>query len=243
MGTQNKKSAATVVAAPRRARSEKGERSRQVILEAALICVARMGLAGVTHRAIAAQAGVPLSLTTYFFSSLRDLVEQAFELMLERTNDQNRMILEAVGRHLATLEPGARFDPAARQRLLDQLTEMLTTFVLTESSVHSVGLAVELNVLYAYRGGGRLRELGEAHRARLVGEIAQVVLQLAPERVAEAETDASLILALLHKLEIDCMNAPEAPPTAQVRREIGRMLQLMFALSERDLAVTTAPDA
>jgi DNA-binding transcriptional regulator YbjK len=41
--------------------------------------IAEMGLERVTHRAIAARAGVPLGATTYYFPTLHDLLEAALE--------------------------------------------------------------------------------------------------------------------------------------------------------------------
>jgi TetR/AcrR family transcriptional regulator, regulator of biofilm formation and stress response len=58
------------------ARSSKGERTRQAILDAALRVVARGGVGEVTHRRVAAEAGVPLGATTYYFSSKDDLLRE-----------------------------------------------------------------------------------------------------------------------------------------------------------------------
>lgn len=51
---------------------------RNRILDAALDVVAEHGLAGTTHRHIAARADVPLGSVTYHFASLADLQAQAF---------------------------------------------------------------------------------------------------------------------------------------------------------------------
>jgi DNA-binding transcriptional regulator YbjK len=45
--------------------------------------VARAGPDGVTHRAVAAEAGVPLAATTYYFASRDELIAQALELAVE----------------------------------------------------------------------------------------------------------------------------------------------------------------
>jgi DNA-binding transcriptional regulator YbjK len=54
------------------------------ILEAALDVIAARGVAGTTHRSIAAHADVPLGSLTYHFTSLEDLRTQAFERHAER---------------------------------------------------------------------------------------------------------------------------------------------------------------
>ena len=54
------------------------------ILEAALDVIADQGVAGTTHRSIAARADVPLGSLTYYFTSLDDLRSQAFQRHAEQ---------------------------------------------------------------------------------------------------------------------------------------------------------------
>lgn len=55
-------------------RRARGERRRAEIVEATLRVIARDGAAGVTHRAVAREAGVPATSLTYHFESLDDLL-------------------------------------------------------------------------------------------------------------------------------------------------------------------------
>jgi len=55
----------------------RGERRRRAILDATLALVGREGTAAVTHRAVAAEAGVPLAATTYYFDSKEELIRDA----------------------------------------------------------------------------------------------------------------------------------------------------------------------
>jgi AcrR family transcriptional regulator len=52
----------------------KGEASRRAIIQAAIRVVSGQGLAAVTHRAVATEAGVSVALTTYHFGTLDDLL-------------------------------------------------------------------------------------------------------------------------------------------------------------------------
>src|SRR4029453_5628554 len=54
------------------------EGRRAAILEATLRVIAAGGVDDVTHRRVAAEAGVPLGSTTYYFASRDDLVRDAF---------------------------------------------------------------------------------------------------------------------------------------------------------------------
>lgn len=53
------------------------QRRRDALLDAAADLAAEVGAGAVTHRAVAARAGVPLSTTSYFFSSIDELVTEA----------------------------------------------------------------------------------------------------------------------------------------------------------------------
>jgi DNA-binding transcriptional regulator YbjK len=58
---------------------------RRDILEATLRVIGETGVKSVTHRAVAHEASVALASTTYYFDSKDALVEEALELMIERS--------------------------------------------------------------------------------------------------------------------------------------------------------------
>jgi len=55
-------------------RRARGEKKRRVIIEATLRVIERDGVAGVTHRSVAREAGVPTTAPTYYFATLDDLL-------------------------------------------------------------------------------------------------------------------------------------------------------------------------
>jgi len=57
----------------------RGERRRREIIEAALRLIGRSGREGLTHRAVAKEARVPLGATTYYFDSREDLLAQTLQ--------------------------------------------------------------------------------------------------------------------------------------------------------------------
>src|SRR5690606_17196939 len=61
------------------------EERRRRIIEAACELIPEVGVAGLTHRLVAARAGVPLGATTYYFRSLDELVEAALAAAAEVT--------------------------------------------------------------------------------------------------------------------------------------------------------------
>jgi TetR/AcrR family transcriptional regulator, regulator of biofilm formation and stress response len=72
---------------------------RELLLRAAVELLAQGGPRAVTHRAVAARAGVPQASTTYYFESIQQLTDEALRMHLsERTSELQAMIAEAGGK-------------------------------------------------------------------------------------------------------------------------------------------------
>lgn len=78
--------------------------------------IGRGGIEAVDHRAVAAEAGVPLGSTTYYFSSKDDMVAQALEHVADREADRIE----------AQLEGGLLDEPAPMlaERLADAVVDI-----------------------------------------------------------------------------------------------------------------------
>lgn len=77
------------MAGPRKVSNDPQRRER--ILDAALDVIAEQGVHKTSHRAIAAQAGVPLGSLTYYFTGITDILEQSFARLaatIEGTNSE-----------------------------------------------------------------------------------------------------------------------------------------------------------
>src|SRR5213592_3361210 len=79
----------------RRGPNDPDRRAR--IAQAAIEVVAQRGIDGLTHRAVAAAAGVPLGSTTYHFATLDDLLEVALREAAERNVRQLREWEQGLG--------------------------------------------------------------------------------------------------------------------------------------------------
>lgn len=79
--------AATDPAAPP---ARRGAARRRALLDATVRVIGRGGIAAVDHRAVAAEAGVPLGSTTYYFDSKRDMVARALEHVAEHEAERLR---------------------------------------------------------------------------------------------------------------------------------------------------------
>ncbi|WP_432543484.1 TetR/AcrR family transcriptional regulator [Kineococcus sp. SYSU DK002] len=61
---------------------------RDRIIDACLEVVSRAGVAGTSHRKVAAEAGVPLGATTYYFEGMDDLLAEAFTRFATTVSDR-----------------------------------------------------------------------------------------------------------------------------------------------------------
>jgi DNA-binding transcriptional regulator YbjK len=91
-------------APPRGRRDLRGERRRAELLDAAIHLIGAHGIDGVTHRAVAAAAGVPAASTSYYFRSKDELIHEALRTLAEREIERLRARREALGDGVADLE-------------------------------------------------------------------------------------------------------------------------------------------
>ncbi|MCG5220434.1 TetR family transcriptional regulator [Streptosporangium sp. KLBMP 9127] len=75
-------------------RKARGHKRRTEIIDATLAVVQRDGAAGVTHRTVAKEAGIPVSLSTYYFATLDDLLVAALTSVTEAYTARIRHIID-----------------------------------------------------------------------------------------------------------------------------------------------------
>ncbi|MDX1871022.1 TetR family transcriptional regulator [Mycolicibacterium sp. 120266] len=76
----------------------KGERRRGALVSAAADLLCEGGIDAVRHRAVARRAGLPLASTTYYFSSLEDLIAKAVEHIGAREAEQMKSQVATLSR-------------------------------------------------------------------------------------------------------------------------------------------------
>jgi DNA-binding transcriptional regulator YbjK len=85
----------------------KGERRRYALVSAAADLLCEGGFEAVRHRAVARRAGLPLASTTYYFSSLDDLIVKAVEHVGAQEAAQLRTRLATLSRRRRGVESTA----------------------------------------------------------------------------------------------------------------------------------------
>ncbi|PSL06937.1 TetR family transcriptional regulator [Haloactinopolyspora alba] len=103
--------------------TSKGERRRALLTDAARSVLVSGGLDAVSHRAVAAAAGVPLGATTYYFTDLGDLRRAAVDASVDADLERMRRTVSVLSvesraaEHTAELVTGL-LTPAADDELL-----------------------------------------------------------------------------------------------------------------------------
>ena len=100
-----------------------GEARRIAILEATLRLIVREGIRGVRHRAVAAEAEVPLASTTYYFKDIKDLISDALTYFAEKTLWMNNTLEQKSFELLETVKAGSR------EMCVAELSAYLTDFL------------------------------------------------------------------------------------------------------------------
>jgi DNA-binding transcriptional regulator YbjK len=188
---------------------------RRAILDAALRVVADAGVESVTHRRVAAEAGVPLGSTTYYFASRDELLHEAF-----------RHHASLVHGELDAIAEGARLTSVA------DVVAFLVEVVRREIADRAL-LVVEYELIVrAARDPALAREVNAYERA-LAARLGEALESLG---VAQAFDAARTLITLVRGFEIECLTRPE-PPLGALRT---RLELLLAALAPAGARASTA---
>jgi DNA-binding transcriptional regulator YbjK len=215
MGTSASRRASRGPARPARRRGSpvrqpRGERRREELLEAVLRLVAREGVAAITHRAVAREAGVSHRLTTYYFETKEQMLGEAFRHLsarsLERTERASKSVASARGRATA----------------LETAIDAVADAVLGGLRAEAGGAAAEFSLVLEI---ARQPGLGAAYAAwqeRVAAILCEHARALGSD---DPEADAHIIVAMLRGLQLEVLASPgPAPSRAALRALLARVL-------------------
>ncbi|MBI4951198.1 MAG: TetR family transcriptional regulator [Myxococcales bacterium] len=190
------------------ARQVRGEAKRRAVLEATLRLLAREGPRGVTHRAVATEAGTSLRATTYYFTSREELLTEAL-------------------RHYAATAI-ARFDAIRAPLAADVATpvaaaaDLLAATVLSDVVDDRAGLVAEYELVLEVGRNAALEPVYRAWQAKLETLLAGYAALLGS---GDPALDARLVLATLRGLELEALARPsERPSRRDLRALFARLL-------------------
>lgn len=103
-------------------RQERSKVRREALLRAAIELLAEGGARALTHRAVAARAGLPPASTTYYFDTIQQLTDAALELHVsERVADLDAIVADALAGGRSPAEVGDRVVESLADRTGDVL--------------------------------------------------------------------------------------------------------------------------
>ena len=214
-----------------RKRSSKGEQTRTLILEAAMETIAELGLRGVTHREVARRADVQLSLTTYYFRDIEELIREAFVLFSARSRPNYQAVWSQVFDYMESFSRTELRNARVKREVCDGLAQRATDYLISRVMENPVGLSVEQTLFTAARQTPELRQLADEHRANLLQPL---IVFCGHFNHADPEVDAELLLDVMTTMEYATLTteAEHLDPArllVLLRRQIGWIMGIKRA--------------
>ena len=207
------------------------EQRRRLILEAALRIVVRDGVRGVRHRAVAKEADVPLSATTYYFKDISDLITDTFTLFVEMGaktfkafwEESDARLREAIAL-LEGQEP-TQISPEVRQVFIDKMVDLAVDYVLNQLHDHRDYLIAERAFQLECLRNECLRPVAFSHQSYLLNSLERFFQKIGSN---QPDIDAQLFAAVMMQVEYQCMVQTGNELRQQVRARLTRQISLMF---------------
>ncbi|WP_416422806.1 TetR family transcriptional regulator [Pseudomonas sp. App30] len=192
----------------RKASRQGSEQRRQEILDAAMRIVVRDGVRGVRHRAVAAEAGVPLSATTYYFKDIEDLLTDTFAQYVERSAAYMAKLWASTEELLRNIMARNDGSPASRAQLADEIARMTAEYVHRQLLTRRDYLMAEQAFRQEALLSPRLAKLVTSHQQILLQGTCQL-LQVLGSR--EPHQDAKVLTAIIGRMEYQGLLDSQAP--------------------------------
>ncbi|MDO8697825.1 MAG: TetR family transcriptional regulator [Pseudomonas sp.] len=212
----------------RKAARQGSEQRRQAILDAAMRIIVRDGVRAVRHRAVASEAAVPLSATTYYFKDINDLITDTFALFVERSAAAMSAFWANAEQQLRQIEVGLGQDLESRRQLLEQIVDMAVAYVCAQLSGNRDSLLAEQALRLEALLNPGLLALANAHRKILYQGVDRFFLVLGSQQPDE---DAKVLTGMILQMEyqglldgVDDLNLDE------MRGLLRRYLRLVMGL-------------
>ncbi|AMB84514.1 TetR family transcriptional regulator [Pseudomonas agarici] len=211
----------------RKASRHGSEQRRQDILDAAMRIVVREGVRGVRHRAVAAEACVPLSATTYYFKDIDDLLTDTFAQYVERSAAFMAKLWENTEGVLRQMLAHGDGSLASRGQLADDIAQMTADYIQRQLHNRREHLMAEQAFRQEALLNPRLAMLVRSHQQILLQGTCQFFQVLGSR---EPEQDAKVLTAIIGRMEYQGLLSEAQPEAEQDRLGIlTRYLHLVLA--------------
>lgn len=169
--------------------------------------IVKEGIRAVRHRAVAREADVPLSATTYYFKDISDLIADTFTLFAERALKE---VIEPFKQQafalLSQFSRDSLADADERQRLIDMMGKMMAAFIVDELNTRRGHLVAEQAFMQEAIMDSRLRELADLY---LQQQLESLIIATELFGSEHPRLDAELILMAMISIEQRLLVHPE----------------------------------
>jgi DNA-binding transcriptional regulator YbjK len=210
----------------RKASRQGSEQRRQDILDATMRIVIRDGVRAVRHRAVAAEANVPLSATTYYFKDIDALLTDAFSRYVERSAAYMARLwsnTEVILREMVARSDGSA---GARAVLADQIAVMAHDYIRHQSLIRRDQLIAEHAFHHEALINPKLAELVASHQQILLQGTCQFLQVIGS---AQPSQDAQVLTAIIRRMEYQgLLHGPQPEADAEILAILTRQMRLVL---------------
>ncbi|MGE8150817.1 TetR/AcrR family transcriptional regulator [Pseudomonas vancouverensis] len=211
----------------RKASRQGSEQRRQDILDAAMRIVVRDGVRAVRHRAVAAEAQVPLSATTYYFKDIDDLLTDTFAQYVERSAAYMGKLWENNQGLLHEMVDSGDGSPQARSKLADEIARLMADYVQRQLLNRREHLMAEQAFRQEALLNPRLAKLVRSHQQILLQGTCQLFQVLGSR---EPQQDAKVLTAIIGRMEYQgLLNVGEPLAEEEMLGILTRYMHLVLA--------------
>ena len=202
-------------------RRSKGERTREKILLAAINVLALNGIKGTTHRAIANHAEIQLSLTTYYFKDIGELVQQAFQLNSDHLRARTDTILHKVFESLESFDKSSLRKASVKNELVVSLADITASYLFENVKKEAISLAVEQLMFTTVQVSPELKKLAYEHEQSQIKPFTRLASFFNKK---DPEVDAQMMRTIFSQLQYSQLPLEESELSIKPIEEVTRKL-------------------
>ncbi|MBX8485381.1 TetR/AcrR family transcriptional regulator [Pseudomonas cichorii] len=212
----------------RKASREGSEQRRQKILDATMRIVVRDGVRAVRHRAVATEADVPLSATTYYFKDIDDLLTDAFAQYVERSAAYQAKLWQHTEVVLREMLTRGTANPTDRLRLADDIARMTMEYIRHQLQTRREYLIAEHAFHHEALINPRLAPLVVAHQEILLQGTYQFLQVIGSSQPVQ---DAQVLTGIIRRMEYQgLLHGPHYQADEEILGILTRQTRLVLGI-------------
>ena len=208
----------------RKAKRADSRERRLAILNAALRIIIRDGIRGIRHRAVAAEAKVPLAATTYYFKDINELISDAFNLFAENSLGATQKLENDSFKALAKFTPEQLAHPDTRAALSQALVKFTIDHINSQLENRDQRI-----LEHAFRNEAlRNPELAKLAAIPQRHSLAQIEKFFRLLESSDPQADAEIVNGVIMQLEYTALIKPDTGDL--IRRTVAHTMEKLLAL-------------